>query len=143
MRKAGYKTGLYTSPHILDVRERIKIDGEPISKEKFQKYFWICWKALENGTQDQPSMATYFRFLTLLSFLAFQEEKVDVAVVEVGIGGRLDATNVVVPAACGLTSIGFDHEALLGYTLKDIGWEKAGIMKVSFLTFSLFDIILY
>lgn len=83
-----------------------------------------------------PSMATYFRFLTLIAFKTFIEQNVDVVIMEVGVGGRLDATNVITPQVCGISSIGYDHMDLLGDTLEKIAFEKAGIMKVCFFVVS-------
>ncbi len=81
-----------------------------------------------------PSMATYFRFLTLVSFKVFIEQGVDVAIIEVGLGGKYDATNVITPAVAGITSIGYDHIEILGDTLEKIAWQKAGIMKPNVIT---------
>lgn len=109
---AGYKTGLYTSPHLFSIHERIQINGRPIP--------------------EMPSCsveATYFEKLTLLAFQYFAEEKVDIAIIEVGLGGRLDATNVIHPILSIITSISFDHTAILGNTLEAIAFEKGGIIK--------------
>ncbi|TPX32462.1 tetrahydrofolate synthase [Synchytrium microbalum] len=128
------KTGLYTSPHILQVRERIRLDGQPLSKAKFTKYFYELWNRFDE-TQDQVSEGTtskppYFRFLTALAFHVFKKEGVDVAIMEVGMGGAYDATNVIrKPIVCAISSLGLDHTAILGKTLPEIAWHKAGIMK--------------
>lgn len=133
LRQMGMRTGLYSSPHLVDVRERIRINGEPVGKESFAVSFWKLWDRLEASQPcAEHPFPTYFRFLTLLGIQMFLEARVDVAIVEVGIGGRLDATNVLPPAAvavCGVTSLGFDHMALLGDTLGAIASEKAGIFK--------------
>lgn len=132
------KIGLYTSPHLKDVRDRIRIDGQPISEEVFAKYFFEIWDKLESTESDItrfPSMGPgakpmYFRYLTLLSFHAFMREGVDSAIYEVGIGGEYDSTNIIEkPTACGITSLGLDHTAILGNTLESIAWNKSGIFK--------------
>ncbi|KAH3763439.1 FolC protein [Pelomyxa schiedti] len=123
----GLKTGLYTSPHLLSVTERIKLNGQSISEAKFARYFHEVKSGLEKNGEPLPP---FFRFVTLMAFLAFVREKVDVAVVEVGIGGRTDATNFFDhPTVCGVTSIGYDHMEQLGYSLPEIAWEKSGIFK--------------
>lgn len=116
------------SPHLIEVRERIRIDGRPVSKDLFCKHFWECWDMLHSSEGGMPA---YFRFLTLLAFKMFLAEKVDVAVVEVGLGGRYDATNVIDPAVCGITSLGLEHTDILGSTLSEIAFHKAGIFKVT------------
>lgn len=132
LRHKGFKTGFYSSPHLMEVRERIRINGKPLAKEKFTKYFFDCWDNLHNNGDDEgkSSMPAYFRFLTLMSFYVFLQEKVDVAVVEVGIGGAYDSTNIIRnPVACGVTSLGMDHVSMLGGTIESIAWQKAGIFK--------------
>lgn len=122
---AGYKTGLYTSPHLRDVRERFTINGKSISKEQLARSITAALAA-----ETETAKLTYFEILTVAAFLYFVEQKVDVVVLETGLGGRLDATNVVErPLATVITSIGFDHMAFLGDTLAKIGAEKAGIAK--------------
>lgn len=132
------KVGLYTSPHLKSVRERICINGQPISKQKFAKYFFELWDRLESSESDLttfPDMGpgikpVYFRFLTLLSFHVFLNEGVDAAIYEVGIGGEYDSTNIIVkPTATGITSLGIDHVNVLGSTLEEIAWHKSGIFK--------------
>ncbi|KAE8413856.1 Mur ligase [Aspergillus pseudocaelatus] len=128
------KIGLYTSPHLVTVRERIQINSEPISEEKFTKYFFEVWDALESSTLreglDPALKPRYFRFLTLMSFHVFMREGVDVAIYEVGVGGEDDSTNVIVqPAVTGITTLGIDHVNLLGNTIDKIAWHKAGIFK--------------
>eukprot|EP00250_Pteridium_aquilinum_P033479 c5714_g1_i1 orf=64-1329(+) len=130
LRECGYKTGLFTSPHLIDVRERFKINRMNVSEHVFLKHFWWCWDVFKMNLGSDMPMPTYFRFLTLMAFKIFIDEKVDVAILEVGLGGRLDSTNVVkTPAVCGITSLGFDHMEILGYTLAEISGEKAGIFK--------------
>ncbi|XP_068662724.1 folylpolyglutamate synthase [Aristolochia californica] len=130
LRECGLKTGLFTSPHLVDVRERYRIDGLDITRDKFLTYFWNCWNQLkEKVTEDLP-MPPLFQFLTLLAFKIFISEKVDVAIIEVGLGGRLDSTNVIKePIVCGIASLGMDHMEILGNTLGEITSEKAGIFK--------------
>lgn len=116
----------------MEVRERIRINGKPLPKETFAKYFFDCWdNLLNNGDEEgKNSMPAYFRFLTLLSFHVFLKEKVDVVVLEVGIGGAYDSTNIIRnPVACGVTSLGMDHVTILGGTIESIAWQKAGIFK--------------
>ncbi len=121
---SGRKTGLYTSPHLVDFCERIQINGQPISHEE-----------LANLTEEiKPAVAaipmlTTFEITTALGFLYFARQKVDAAVIEVGLGGRLDATNVITPRVAVITSLSYDHTAVLGDTLAKIAGEKAGIIK--------------
>ncbi|KAF0928865.1 hypothetical protein E2562_010723 [Oryza meyeriana var. granulata] len=130
LRLCGFRTGLFTSPHLIDVRERFRLDGLDISEEKFISYFWWCWNKLKDKTGGDIPMPAYFRFLALLAFKIFSDEKVDVAVLEVGLGGKYDATNVVkAPVVCGISSLGYDHMEILGNTLREIAGEKAGILK--------------
>ncbi|KAL4556897.1 hypothetical protein LXL04_035063 [Taraxacum kok-saghyz] len=132
LRNCGFRTGLFTSPHLIDVRERFRLDGVDISEEKFLAYFWWCWDRLKaqcNDDIDIP-MPNLFRFLALLAFKIFAAEQVDVAIMEVGLGGKFDATNVVQnPVVCGISSLGYDHTEILGDTLAAIAGEKAGIFK--------------
>ena len=122
LREAGYKTGLYTSPHIWDYTERIQVGGKCISKEKFAEY-------VEKITA-QGIHLTEFEILTVMMFLYFKEQGVDVAVVETGLGGRLDATNVIKENLCSIiTQIDLDHTDRLGDTKDKIAYEKAGIIK--------------
>ncbi|XP_044174437.1 folylpolyglutamate synthase, mitochondrial-like isoform X1 [Acropora millepora] len=132
LRHQGLKTGFYSSPHLMEVRERIQINGTPLPKDKFAKYFFDCWDNLCNNGDEhgKNNMPAYFRFLTLMSFHVFLQEKVDVAIVEVGIGGAYDSTNIIrKPVCCGVTSLGMDHVMTLGGTLENIAWQKAGIFK--------------
>ncbi|XP_058099415.1 folylpolyglutamate synthase isoform X2 [Magnolia sinica] len=94
LRNCGFRTGLFTSPHLIDVRERFRLDGVEISEEKFLMYFWWCWDRLKEKCSEDVPMPIYFRFLALLGFKIFTEEQVDVTILEVGLGGKFDATNV-------------------------------------------------
>lgn len=123
LQKAGYKTGLYTSPHLYDFRERIRMNGEMVP-EKFVVGFTEKIQPLIQ--QIQPS---FFEITVAMAFEYFAEEKVDVAVIEVGLGGRLDSTNIISPELSIITNIGFDHTQMLGDQLEDIAREKAGIIK--------------
>ncbi|XP_014505225.1 folylpolyglutamate synthase isoform X2 [Vigna radiata var. radiata] len=130
LRNCGFRTGLFTSPHLIDIRERFRLDGKEICEEKFLAYFWWCYDRLKEKTDENIPMPTYFRFLALLGFKIFAAEQVDVAILEVGLGGKYDATNVVrAPVVCGITSLGYDHMEILGNTLGEIAGEKAGIFK--------------
>ncbi|XP_057428769.1 folylpolyglutamate synthase-like isoform X3 [Lotus japonicus] len=130
LRNCGLHTGLFTSPHLIDIRERFRIDGVEICEEKFLAYFWWCYGRLKEQTDDNVPMPTFFHFLALLAFKIFSAEQVDVSVIEVGLGGKYDATNVVkAPSVCGITSLGYDHMEILGNTLGEIAGEKAGIFK--------------
>ncbi|GHT10371.1 folylpolyglutamate synthase [Bacteroidia bacterium] len=123
LQEAGYKVGLYTSPHLLDFRERIKINGEMIAKEFVVDFIAQYQDFFES---IQPS---FFELTTGMAFAYFAEQKVDVAIIEVGLGGRLDYTNVITPVLSIITNISFDHTNLLGNTLTAIAKEKAGIIK--------------
>jgi dihydrofolate synthase/folylpolyglutamate synthase len=123
LQQAGYKTGLYTSPHLIDFRERIKINGKLIPKTDVVKF-------VENyKTIFEDIEPSFFEWTVGLAFHYFAEQEVDVAIIEVGLGGRLDSTNVIKPQCCLITNIGFDHVNLLGNTLPLIAAEKAGIIK--------------
>ncbi|MEI7735540.1 MAG: folylpolyglutamate synthase/dihydrofolate synthase family protein [Ferruginibacter sp.] len=123
LQQAGYKTGLYTSPHLKDFRERIKINGAWIS-EIFVIDFVEKTKALSENIQ--PS---FFELTVAMAFEYFAQQKVDIAVIETGLGGRLDSTNIITPVLSVITNIGYDHMNLLGNTLEEIAAEKAGIIK--------------
>ncbi|KAH9608177.1 hypothetical protein KSS87_017942 [Heliosperma pusillum] len=130
LRNCGFSTGLFTSPHLMDVRERFRVNGTDICEDKFLAYFWWCYDTLKEKVTDDIPMPTYFRFLALLAFKIFSAEKVDVAIMEVGLGGKYDATNVVkAPVVCGISSLGYDHMEILGNTLGQIADEKSGIFK--------------
>ncbi len=123
LQKAGYKTGLYTSPHLTDFRERIKVNGKMIPKAEVVSFVEKHQTTFEN---IKPS---FFEWTVGLAFEYFAQQEVDVAVIEVGLGGRLDSTNVITPVVSLITNIGYDHTNLLGDTLQQIGTEKAGIIK--------------
>lgn len=127
LRKAGYNVGLYTSPHLIRFNERIQVNGEEITDRELIYFIELVRKKIENA-QDKLQ-ATFFEFATAIAFLYFAHKKVDIAVIEVGMGGRLDATNVITPEVCVITNIGFDHEEHLGSGLLEIAREKAGIIK--------------
>ncbi len=122
----GYKVGAYTSPHIMHIRERITINGHEVSESAFARLMNVVAAAARKPRVGNP---TYFELLTAAGFVHFAKEVVDIAVVETGLGGRLDATNVIKPEAIGVTSISYDHTAQLGTTLESIAEEKAGIFK--------------
>ena len=123
LQEAGYKTGLYTSPHLFDFRERIRINGQMIPEEKVVQ-MTEDWQVLID--QLKPS---FFELTVAMAFKHFADEKVDIAVVEVGMGGRLDSTNVITPELSLITNIGMDHQKFLGNTIGEIAGEKAGIIK--------------
>ncbi|RWS31570.1 folylpolyglutamate synthase-like protein [Leptotrombidium deliense] len=127
-RSCGYKTGLYTSPHLISVRERIRINGRPVSEQQFVTHFWNVYNGLKADVNYETP--AYFTFLTVFAFSMFCKEKVDVAIIEVGVGGEYDATNVLTsPIAVGITSLGYDHLSILGNTIESIAWHKSGIFK--------------
>lgn len=130
LRAHGYRTGFFSSPHLVSVTERIRLDGIPIRSDHFTAHFWRVYNRLL-ATRDHPrDMPAYFNFLTILAFDIFLRERVDVAVVEVGVGGRYDCTNAVRDTrTVGITSLGLEHVKLLGGTLEEIAWQKAGIVK--------------
>ena len=128
-RKGGYRTGLYTSPHLVDFTERIQIDGEQISPEEVARLAEEVRQAMDSPKVPFGRKLTFFEVTTAIAFLYFQRKGVEVAVVEVGMGGRLDATNVIVPACCAITSLALEHTQYLGDTLPKIAFEKAGIIK--------------
>jgi len=123
LQEAGYRTGLYTSPHLKDFRERIKVNGAMIAKEEVVNFIEKHKSVLESL---KPS---FFEMTVAMAFNYFAESKVDVAVIEVGLGGRLDSTNVITPVLSVITNIGHDHMDLLGNTFEKIAGEKAGIIK--------------
>ncbi|HEX9388705.1 MAG TPA: folylpolyglutamate synthase/dihydrofolate synthase family protein [Anaerolineales bacterium] len=124
LKAAGYKTGLYTSPHLWDYVERIQINGEPISHEQLVELV----EEVKPAVAKIPKLTT-FEITTAIGFLAFANNDVNAAVIEVGLGGRLDATNVLLPKVSVITSLSYDHMAVLGNTLAEIAGEKAGIIK--------------
>jgi dihydrofolate synthase/folylpolyglutamate synthase len=127
LRASRIRTGLFTSPHLIEPTERIQIDGIPVASEQFRQAFEIVHQTAES--LDLDCHPTYFETVTAMAFWLFREMHIETAVVEVGLGGRLDATNVVEPALTVITPIDFDHEAYLGHTLESIAAEKAGILK--------------
>ncbi|MEN9369940.1 MAG: hypothetical protein RI952_805 [Bacteroidota bacterium] len=120
---AGYKTGLYTSPHLKDFRERIKVNGQEIPEQNVIDFTETHQTLFEN---IKPS---FFEMTVAMAFDYFANEKVEIAIIEVGMGGRLDSTNIIQPELCLITNISFDHQAYLGNTLEEIAREKAGIIK--------------
>ncbi|KAJ3445825.1 folylpolyglutamate synthase [Anaeramoeba flamelloides] len=130
LQSIGLKTGLSTSPHLVSVRERIQINNEPINEQDFTSLYWRIREQIEKSKTDRYKMLpSFFRFVTMMSFQHFWESSVDAMVIEVGIGGRFDATNIVSPDVCTITSLGMDHLNKLGGSLEQIAWHKAGIMK--------------
>ena len=123
LQEAGYKVGLYTSPHLKNFRERIKISGKDISEE------FVIDFINEHKSFFESNDMSFFEMTVGLAFDYFAKEKVDIAVIEVGMGGRLDATNIITPLVSVITNIGLDHTQFLGNTLKSIAFEKAGIIK--------------
>ena len=129
LKEAGYKVGMYTSPFLEEFEERIQINGENIPKEKLAQLITKIKYAVDKVIEEGYNHPTEFEIITVLMFLYFATEEVDFAVVEVGLGGRLDSTNVITPILSVITSISFDHTNLLGNTLEEIAAEKAGIIK--------------
>ena len=123
LQEAGYKTGLYTSPHLKDFRERIKINGKTIDKK------YIINFIKENQLEFEKINMSFFEFTVAMAFNYFTESKVDIAIIETGLGGRLDSTNIINPELSIITNIGLDHTNLLGNTIEKIAFEKAGIIK--------------
>lgn len=123
LQSAGYKTGLYTSPHLIDFSERIRVNGKPIDQQ------FVVDFVREHKHFFEPLHPSFFELTTAMAFLYFAEQQVDVAVIEVGLGGRLDCTNIITPDLSVITNISFDHIQFLGNTLADIAREKAGIIK--------------
>jgi dihydrofolate synthase/folylpolyglutamate synthase len=126
LQAGGLKTGLYTSPHILDMRERIRINGELVSHEHLVELVKRIEPVMKKMAADRP---TFFEIFTAMAFCYFADQKVDIAVIETGMGGRLDSTNVITPEVCAITSISKDHMSVLGNTTTKIAEEKAGIFK--------------
>jgi dihydrofolate synthase/folylpolyglutamate synthase len=120
---AGYKTGLYTSPHLYDFRERIKLDGEMVPEEFVVNFVETSKPLIE---KHEPS---FFEITVVMAFQFFVEQQVDIAIIEVGLGGRLDSTNIIIPELSVITNIGLDHTNILGTSIKEIAFEKAGIIK--------------
>ena len=122
-QELGYKTGLFTSPHLVDFRERIRINGEPVSEQ------YVVSFVEKNRSFFEPLKPSFFELATAMAFQYFSDMKVDVAVVEVGLGGRLDCTNIITPELAVITNISYDHTRFLGNTLEAIAAEKGGIIK--------------
>ena len=123
LQEAGYKVGLYTSPHLKDFRERIKINGSTISEE------FVCDFIAENKSFFEANQLSFFEMTVGLAFDYFNKQNIDIAIIEVGMGGRLDSTNIITPLVSVITNIGLDHVQFLGNTLELIAYEKAGIIK--------------
>ena len=123
LQEAGYRVGLYTSPHLVDFRERIRVNGQSIPKEYVVRF------VEKERNFFEPLHPSFFELTTAMAFRYFANEHVDVAVIEVGLGGRLDCTNIIHPDLCIITNISFDHTQFLGNTLEKIASEKAGIIK--------------
>ena len=123
LQSAGYKVGLYTSPHLVDFRERIRVNGQMISEDYVVRF------VAEQRPFFEPLQPSFFEVTTAMAFKYFEEQRVDIAVIEVGLGGRLDCTNIINPILSVITNISFDHTQFLGHTLAAIAAEKAGIIK--------------
>lgn len=138
-RRYSCVTGMFTSPHLIDIRERIRVNGSPVSREVFGKAYWQVRKRLESYSEnsgDLPLLPGYFRMLVLVALYVFSRYSptIDVIILEVGMGGRYDATNIIDTdqrnVVCGIAQLDFDHTRVLGDTLEQIAWEKGGIFKV-------------
>lgn len=123
LQEAGYKVGLYTSPHLKDFRERIRTNGKKISRN------WVVAFVENNRSFFEMHQLSFFEMTVGMAFSYFDKEKVDIAIIEVGLGGRLDSTNIIAPEVSLITNIGLDHTDILGDTIPKIAWEKAGIIK--------------
>ena len=124
LEKAGYRVGFYSSPHLFRLNERFRINLRPVSDEKLKALIEEVASLTEKGYE-----LSYFEFTTAMAFLYFSWERVDIAVIETGLGGRLDATNCILPLVTAITNISLEHTAYLGRTIKKIAFEKAGIIK--------------
>ena len=130
LKEAGYKTGTFISPHLIEVRERFLINGAMVDEAVFEDGFGIVLEASRKMMEKGYCHPTFFEFLFLMAMVIFKKQDVDVMVLETGMGGRLDTTNVLEhPCACVITSISLDHTKYLGDTLEEIAGEKAGIIK--------------
>ena len=129
LQEAGYRVGLYTSPHLVDFRERIRVNGAPASEQFVVDFVedFIRWNTPDHT--EEILYPSFFELTTAMAFKYFAEQHVDIAVVEVGLGGRLDCTNIITPVLSIITNISFDHTQFLGSTLAEIASEKAGIIK--------------
>lgn len=123
LQEHGFKVGLYTSPHLKSFTERIKINGKEVSKE------WVCTFVSDKKNIIQEVSPSFFEWAVAMAFCYFKEQQVDWAIIETGLGGRLDSTNIIMPLGCLITNIGYDHQDILGYSLGEIASEKAGIIK--------------
>lgn len=129
-RAHGYKVGLFTSPHVIELGERIRVNGQNLSIERIEAHLTDLLPICSKMQNEEPGMhPTFFELMTALAFVEFSKQKVDVAVIETGLGGRLDSTNVLLPMVSVITSIGYDHCEILGDRLSEIAREKAGIIK--------------
>lgn len=126
LQKAGYKTGLYTSPHLIDFSERIKVNNKCISKEELTKIIKKIRPIIEEIKNEKP---TYFEITTAIAFEYFKQKKVDIGVIEVGLGGKYDATNIIKPMVSVITNVTLEHQNILGKTIEEIATQKAGIIK--------------
>jgi dihydrofolate synthase/folylpolyglutamate synthase len=129
LQAAGYKVGLHTKPHLHSVTERARIDGRPIPEQRFAGIFEHLVPVIEHMRSGPWGPPSYFELMVALSFLYFAQDKVDIAVIEVGIGGALDGTNVIQPLVSVITNVGTDHKDVLGETVEEIARDKAGIIK--------------
>ena len=131
LEAAGYRTGLYSSPHLVRVNERIRVNGQEISDDDFARDFTEVWECVEEllAARSLEARPSFFEYLTATAFLHFARAAVDFAVLEVGLGGRLDATNVTEPRVAVITNIALDHQEILGSTIAAIAGEKAGVIK--------------
>lgn len=130
-REAGLRTALYTSPHLVSVTERLQIDGVPIAEDDFARITSIVRETAERLVEEKklPALPTFFEQITMIAYQYFAEQRVELAVLEVGMGGRLDATNICAPTVTAITPVGLDHQQYLGDTIAAIAGEKAGIIK--------------
>ena len=127
---SGFKTGLYTSPHLISIRERFRINGKSISEDEFAESVFLLQKKIPHLLDRAGNRGpTFFEFITVLAMMYFKKKNVDLAIIEVGMGGRLDSTNVITPVLSIITEIDYDHTKPLGKNIRDIATEKAGIIK--------------
>lgn len=137
LRRCGVRTGFFSSPHLVAVEERFRIDGKPIARDTFARHFWHVYEQLHERRTHPGDMPFFFQFLTVMAVHVFRAERVDCAIIEVGIGGENDCTNIVRgtrTAAC--TALGLEHTQMLGDTLAEIAWQKAGVAKAGGRLFS-------
>src|SRR5262245_40968216 len=130
-RQAGIRTGLFTSPHLISITERIRIDGAPISEDEFGRFTGAVESAADQLVQDGglPTLPTFFEHVTAIALLAFREAAVEMAILETGLGGRLDSTTAAYAKIVAITPVAMDHEEYLGYTIEEIAAEKAAIVR--------------